>query len=134
LKKSFWVGLTVGFLAMVPLAYAQFSSGGFEDGTFHGWMGNGGYGKAFGVDGRPENTGIGFFAACLALYLASFLLPVWLLKRHYRPRQGAERTIRFLPLAASFPLAASGKTIGQGKSILERERAEGIISRPFSFP
>jgi len=104
MKISLRVALPAGILVMVPLAYTLFPTGGFGDGTFHGWMGNGRYGMAFGIDGRPENTGIGFFAACLALYLTLFLLPVWLLKRHHRARQGTIRSIQFLPLAAPFHL------------------------------
>jgi hypothetical protein len=122
MKKTFWVALAMGIFAVVPLAHAVASNGGFGDGIFHGWavelgltqgltnttgsalMGNDGYGMAFGFDGRPKNTGIGFFAACLALYLALFLLPVWFLKRHHHARQGTRRTIQFLPLAASFHL------------------------------
>lgn len=122
MKSSLRVALSARIIAMVPLAYTLIMTGGFGDGTSLVWaaeswltpghanaagsalMGNGGYGMAFGIDGRPENTGNGFFAACLALYLALFLLPVWLLKRHHHARQGTRRTIQLPPLAASFHL------------------------------
>ncbi len=133
MNKTFRVALSAGILAMIPLAYALFSNGGVEDGTFHGWMGNGGRGMAFGIDGRPENTGFGFFAACLALYLTLFLLPVWLLKRLHHAGQDTRRTIRFLPLDASYRLADSGETIGRGKPVMERKKAGGLTFRPSSF-
>ncbi|HSL91106.1 MAG TPA: hypothetical protein VK863_00535 [Candidatus Limnocylindrales bacterium] len=131
MEKTYRVALAAGILAMFPLAYALFSNGGFEDGTFHGWaveqglspglttvtgsalMGDGGYGMAFGIDGRPENTGNGYFATCLAFPLALFLLPVWLLKRHHRPRHDTIRTIQFLPRDGSFHLTASARDAGE---------------------
>lgn len=131
MKKSLTAVLSAGILAMVPLAYGLFSNGGVEDGIFNGWsmdhglnqslttftgaalMGNGGYGMAFGFDGRPENTGNGYFAVCIALYLALFLLPVWLLKWHHRPRHGTIRMIRCLPRDGSFHLAASARDAGE---------------------
>lgn len=125
MKKISWITLSAGILVMVPLTCALASNGGF---------GNDGYGMAFGLDGRPEKSGFEFFAACLALCLVFFLLPVWLLKRHHRPRLVAGGMIPFLPFSASFHLADSGETIGHGKSVPQGDRDGELTFRPFSFP
>ena len=126
MKKIILAALSAGTLVMVPLAaYALTSNGGF---------GNDGYGMAFGLDGRPEKTGFEFFAACLALCLVLFFLPVWLLKRHHRPRLVAGGMIPFLPFSASFHLADSGVMIGKRASVPEGRRDGELTFRPFSFP
>lgn len=68
--------------------------------TVFSWVGT-----KIGRDGGLDLIGIGFFAACLAICMAFFLFPVWLLKRRYGPRHHLTGgVIPYLPISGSFHL------------------------------
>lgn len=115
MKKSYWIMISVGMLAMSAR-------------TVFSWVGT-----KIGTGGGPDLIGIGFFAACLGIYVPLYLLLVRLLKRRYGPRLTGG-IIPYLPFSASFHLADSGVTIGRRPSLLKRERDAEPTFRPFSFP